>query len=536
MKTIRQLMLKPWLYLIIIFLGIALKFYRLDYRFFWYDETSTIQHASGNQIFHVPVNEIKNRSFYIDQLHLRKQNLTMTSELKGLFSSTNLTPMHYPFLMIWYRIVGDDPIHYRLFSVFIFILTLPVLFFLIKILSDSNLAAWIGTSLFSVLPVIHFCAQHARFFILWIFFICLSHYLFLMAVRKNNLQWWIAYTITGILSLYTAVFSGLILVGHLAYIAFLKRKLCLTYVISMFIILLFYSPWIYSMLINRDEIIASLWWHSHFNVDHKYWKLILCQFASYTWTFVSMYVGQSLEIIANYKISGNYAVFFSETAILLLIFYSIVYGIRKLPKDVSFFLILMLLPEFLFFYISDIIRNTNSSIIWKYQLVIYVAILLFMVFFLHKKIIQQNLYVSAIYLVFIIAGVIISIKDSGKKCYFSGLNCNTSFIEAEVFSKAQKPLLISDFSFWYGNINAFMPIINEYESDNIYVLYASPDIENVEVMLTNKDYSDIYVIHASNELVKNLKSQFGERMDSLAIEGTSPMLQIYLSKNNYINH
>src|SRR4030042_5315445 len=158
-----------------------------------------------------------------------------------------------------------------------------------------------------------------------------------------------------------------------------------------------------------------------------------------------------------------------------------------------------------------------------------------MVFFLHKKIIQQNLYVSAIYLVFIIAGVIISIKDSGKKCYFSGLNCNTSFIEAEVFSKAQKPLLISDFSFWYGNINAFMPIINEYESDNIYVLYASPDIENVEVMLTNKDYSDIYVIHASNELVKNLKSQFGERMDSLAIEGTSPMLQIYLSKNNYIN-
>ena len=72
---------------------------------------------------------------------------------------------------------------------------------------------------------------------------------------------------------------------------------------------------------------------------------------------------------------------------------------------------------------------------------------------------------------------------------------------------------------------------NECKSDNIYILRASPDIENASEIIANKSYSDIYVTYASNELVDNIKSQFGERMSSLTVDGITPMWQIVISDN-----
>jgi hypothetical protein len=106
-KAIKQFILQPWLYLIIVLLGLSLKLYHIDYRLFWYDEVAAILHTSGNQTFDIPVNEIKNISYYNDQLHLRKQDQTIGSQLKGLYSSTNLNPLHYSFLMLWYTVAGD---------------------------------------------------------------------------------------------------------------------------------------------------------------------------------------------------------------------------------------------------------------------------------------------------------------------------------------------------------------------------------------------------------------------------------------------
>jgi len=44
---------------------------------------------------------------------------------------------------------------------------------------------------------------------------------------------------------------------------------------------------------------------------------------------------------------------------------------------------------------------------------------------------------------------------------------------------------VSDFSFWCRSINAFVPVINECESENIYVLHVSPGIENIFLSVTS---------------------------------------------------
>jgi len=262
MEWIKKFMHQPWLYLVIVLFGTSLKFYKLGYSVFWYDEVATVMHTSGNQIFDIPENDIINIKFYNDQFHLKNQNQSIFSQLKGLFSQVNLNPLHYSFLMVWYRIAGDDIISYRLFNVFIFILTLPALFLLAKTLFKSNLAGWIIVSLYAISPYFHFHVQEARYNTLLAFLIILLHYLLLRAISHKNLKWWAAYVLMGILTLYTSVLSGLIIFGHFIYIIFFKKENRFTYSISLVIILLGYLPWIIVLINNSQEITSSLAWHS----------------------------------------------------------------------------------------------------------------------------------------------------------------------------------------------------------------------------------------------------------------------------------
>ena len=72
----------------------------------------------------------------------------------------------------------------------------------------------------------------------------------------------------------------------------------------------------------------------------------------------------------------------------------------------------------------------------------------------------------------------------------------------------------------------FLVVINECKSENIDIMYATPDINDIENIVKGKGYSEIFVFHASDELVENLKSLYGEKMDSLEVEGISPVWEI----------
>jgi uncharacterized membrane protein len=153
MSTIRNFLLKPWLYIVIVLLGTLLKFYCLNSKLFWQDEISTILYTSGvkEQIIKdsIPVNQISSFGYYDSLLHLSTKPYSLKNEVTGILSETHLTPAHYVFLTLWYRLVGDNDIDYRLFSVFVFIISLPFIFLLAKTLFNTRLAGWIAMSVTS---------------------------------------------------------------------------------------------------------------------------------------------------------------------------------------------------------------------------------------------------------------------------------------------------------------------------------------------------------------------------------------------------
>src|SRR3569833_354373 len=107
MHTIRDFFLRPWLYVLVITIGVALKFYHLDSKLFWMDEVSTVLYTSGsNDVIiqkNIPVNQIRGFGYYDSLLHVSTQPKSFKSEVAGILSGTHLTPALYIILTVWYR-------------------------------------------------------------------------------------------------------------------------------------------------------------------------------------------------------------------------------------------------------------------------------------------------------------------------------------------------------------------------------------------------------------------------------------------------
>ncbi len=533
-KTIQQFILHPWLYILIVIFGISLKFYNLDHKLFWFDEVCTIQHTSGisdgKYLGLIPVNKTKNISYYHNLYHLKTQHYSIASQLKGLFSSTQLTPLHYSFLIFWYRIFGDNFIDYRLFSVFIFILTLPFLYLLTKKILHSDFAGWVSVSLYSVSPYIHLYAQEARYYILWSFFLIVLHYFLLLAIQHREKSWWFAYIITAVLAMYTSPFTGIIIFGHLVYVWFFEKDLRRPYAISLLLVILCYMPWIFSMYLNRSEIVSAMSWHSrNFHVGFLFPLMGQMFYFISIFFFKIDYHNLSFTTPPDFT-PGMIGAFMINILMLILLIISFVYLFKKSGKKITWFLLLIILPGVLLFYSLDIARSSITSWWWRYLIFNAAGIILVMTFLLFKKIERGNLFYSGVFMGLAVVGILSILTISKTRHWFLGGNVQQQvYIEdANFISKAPKPLLITDYSFRLGMVD-FMVVLNECKSENVDILRASPDIKNVEEILRDKNYSDIYIIHASPKLVQNLKSQFNEKMDSLEIKGISPIWKINLN-------
>jgi len=531
MKKIREFFIQPYLYILVTLIGISFKFYHLSYKLFWIDEISTIQHTSGipdgDYPELVPVNKVKNINFYKDLYHLNKQPLTIASELKGLLKSRNLNPLHYPLLMVWYRIAGDEPADFRLFGVFIFILTLPFLFLLSRSLFDSNLAGWIAVSLYSVSPFIHLFAQEARYYILWSFILIVLHYLFLQCIERSNLKWWVGYAFVVALSLYASPVSAIIILGHMIFVLLTRKDLIKVSVISIAVGFILYLPWALKLYFNLDEIITSLSWHSNTGQHIAFWFPLVGQlfylFSIFSSPLDFLYVFEQASNIPPATMSA----FFLNFVVLALIVNAFVFLLKKTGKETKYFLLLIILPGLVFFYFLDLVRNGMTSWWWRYLIFAAAGIILVVTNFLREKIEKGSFIYSFVFIALAAIGISSMFSISGARHWTLSRKWDCYIEDARLFSTSRKPLLITDFAFNHGMINSMVTIL-ECKSGNIDILRSSPGIDSVEKMINGKDYSDIYVFHSSDELIAKLKSQFGERMDSLHLEGTSSIWKIRL--------
>lgn len=220
----KKFLLQPWIYVIIFACGLFFKVYQLDYKFFWFDEMFTVLHTYGFQIEKPPVDEIWNIQEYHRMLRPEADKFSLSSQLAGQLRTPNLNPLHYICLAFWTGIFGNELVSYRWYNVFVFLLTLPVLFLLTRKLFRSQIAGWISISLYACAPFINFLTHEARYHITWAFLLILVNYLLLKALEDKKILWWILYSLAGMLALYASILSRLVIIGHLVYVLIFHRK------------------------------------------------------------------------------------------------------------------------------------------------------------------------------------------------------------------------------------------------------------------------------------------------------------------------
>ncbi len=511
MENFRQFITRPWIYIGIVLIGILLKFYHIESRYFWLDEISTIEQTSGlnraGMMSLIPENEIIGIDYYKSMLRLNEQDLTIGSQLKNQLNTMNLNPLHYALLVFWQRIAGDEPVHYRYFSLLLFLLTLPFVYLLAKKLIDFELAGWIAVSLFSVFAYSHYYTHEARYVMLCIFLIISSSYFLLKASDRNQFKWWLGYVVAGILALYSSVILGLLIFGHCLYIFLFRKKMLKSFLISISVILLFYLPWLIFIVNSYTEVSGAMAWHEFYNNNLSALLLIYYQLMMLSRALVSLVDVYNWDFGRNGELLTNLL----NVLIAIFIVLSVVYAKRKMKQESFYFLLFMLLPSFLFFLISDLIRGAGTSLIMRYHYLNFVAILFFLTFIFTRKISHKKITYFAIYAGIAVFGIVSVVRISQSKTW--DIYKIYDFAPVKQIENSANCLLISDFTTPANNgITAFLMVINEIETGNVDILYTLPDNPNIKNETIQNKYSSIYVFYASEQLLDNLKSQFEDQL------------------------
>lgn len=522
MDNVKSLLSKPWIFIVVVLLGVSLKFYRLDYKMFWYDELATVFHVSGvddiqpaSQEF---MNKIVNINEYTRVLKHSEFNYPLLPQLKKQITNMNLNPLHYPLLSLWYRGVGDEFIHYRLFSVLVFLLTLPFMFLLARELFGTVRSGWIAASLYSVSPFVHYFAQEARYYILWAFLLAAIHFFLLKAVNTQKNKFWLWYVVFAVLSLYASILSGVMIVEHLLFVWLVKRESRLKFLLMAAIIFVLYSPWLYYIFENRNEVFAALAWHKFETVP--LWAPLLGMVLGYVRTF-SFYQNYTLfwdDVFHNITPAMKLETFFN-VLILILMIAAAMHLIRKSKKENAWFILLLIVPGLIFFYSLDIARNAITTHWWRYYIFNTIPLILLVTSIIEAKLEVRKWLFPAVYAGLVVIGVYSIFTISNYRYWYLGGNWQQEFVDnALLLSEAEQPLLITDFM-WRespveGRMHAMESLV-DCNNDKVDVLLVSPDIQEIEALIPADFYSKIYVIYASGQLQENLQNQFGERLTIL---------------------
>ncbi|HYQ56453.1 MAG TPA: glycosyltransferase family 39 protein [Draconibacterium sp.] len=505
MKLITRILSQPYLYIVIVLIGVSLKFYKLEQQFFWDDEICTVLHASGTPMADyekaIPVNEVISKKYFDDLLKLNSRDLSIPDQVLGLSKMPQLTPGHYYYFIFMDRIFGDGYKTYRYFSVIVFLLSVLFLFLLTQKLFNSNLTAWIVISLYVLSPAFQVYAQEARYYSLWMLAITAMHYLFIVVAEKESLKWWLLYIVVGFLAVHTTILFYISLTVQFIYAFLYYPKIRKALVVSQLLIFLSSVPWLIYIFINREDISSNLAWHSIGDwASLNVFDLLNIHLNNFMFTFFNPVFtdGHHLLVIVGMWIFR------------LLILSGIVFFFIKATSKQRWFIGLMAFAGVIALIGLDLIRSSGASNMERYTLMNSLGLLV-IIGFAFRKALKSVPLITGIVLLFVFSVEFMHSFKAANDISFGKRNDAYYHVEdaEEKFSGDENILIISDFELifpkWY---TMFMSLMLRSNNENIDVIYAKPEYPNFKTDYALDNYDIVYGMYLSDSLKHHLQQDF----------------------------
>ncbi|MBW4518413.1 MAG: glycosyltransferase family 39 protein [Scytolyngbya sp. HA4215-MV1] len=240
--------------------GIFFRFFNLDRKVFWYDETQTLLRISGHNRTELVAQVFNGNPIGVGELHDRYQypnadrNLSYT--LNALAGSPEHAPGYFLIARAWLQTFGHSVTVIRALSAIVSLLSFPCIYWLCRELFASASVAWAAVALLAISPFQVLYAQEARQYSLWMVTILFASAALLRALRQQTLASWGIYTLGVAAALYVHMFSAFVLIGHGIYVLLIENwrslsptqplpKQLIAYLTASLGGVLLFSPWLW---------------------------------------------------------------------------------------------------------------------------------------------------------------------------------------------------------------------------------------------------------------------------------------------------
>ncbi|HEY9700292.1 MAG TPA: glycosyltransferase family 39 protein [Trichocoleus sp.] len=420
-------------------LGIFLRFYHLDRKVYWIDETSTSLRTLGYTRQEVLQNAFTGQVISVEDF---RQYQRLSPEkgwgdtLNALAGSAEHTPLYFLLSRFWVGLVGHSVATMRFLTALFSVLAIPCLYWLCRLLFAAPAVAWVTIAWYAITPIHVLYAQEARPYSLLTLLTLLSSALLLKAVQVGKRWHWVAYSAAIAMGLYTQLLFSLVAIAQGIYILAIEQvwrkrftQTIVAYLIAGGAAALSFLPWII-LLITRQEQVSE----STVSLSGSFPLSYMVD----RWTF---HLNQAL--LDRDLASAN-------LLIVLLSGFALYFLCRRTtPKTWLFVLLLATIP-FLGLAIPDLLNGGRRSLRIRYLFPFILGVQLALAYLMTTLALEMRGWkqkVGQLLLVlFIVAGVIACSISSQAVVWWNKSNPRSAYypIVSEIINQEKNPLVISD--------------------------------------------------------------------------------------------
>lgn len=489
-------------FITVLLLGIFFRFYNLDQKVYWFDETITSLRSAGYTETELIQHTYDGNEIGSDTL----KNYLQPSSNKGFpevirslaTEDSQHPPLYFLMLHLWMKLFGSSTSLVRSLSAIFSLLTLPLMYWLCIELFESHLTAKVATILIAISPFHILYAQEAREYSLWIATTLLSSITLLRAIRINTKFSWFIYAISMIASLYTFLFSGFVLISHIIYLI-TREKFRLSKVINSLLAYIpatiAFMPWLIVVVINYNKIKQTTSWSTQ--------RLPILFPANGNDSLTGQWgLNLSRLFIDIDNKSGDFLTFILITTTIALVIYSLYFLYQKSSPKIWIFIFTIIVVLAGYLMIPDIVFRSQRSAMSRYLIPSYLGIEIAVAYIISKKIISPKIWQkrlwSSVMLILVSVGIFSCILSSQSEGWWTKIQSYSIRPIARTINAVDSPLVISDTS--VGNI---LPLVWILDSDVKLKLLVKNHLPVIP-----ENFNDIFLYKPSKSMQEGLQSNY----------------------------
>ena len=359
---------KSWVFCAVLLIGIFFRFYNIDKKVYWYDETITSLQTVGYS------------TSEMSQLLLQTPLLTVRDlwKFQHINSGRGLTevvhaiavddpqhpPLYFILLHLWMRTFGDDVTTVRMLSVLFGILVIPAMYWLAReLLFESphayEISAW-ATMLVAISPFHLLYAQEAREYSMWTVTILVSSALLVRALRQRVLLPWIMFMLSVAVGMYTFTLFAFVCAAHTVYVLAMclplrRWKTLIAYGLTLTAGMAAFTPWAI-IIANQLALIGSRtsWATTDFGL------IRLAAMWGFNFSSIFFDTDHSLKFVTRFG-AEVLATYMLRGVVLLIVFVALVLLGRRAERNVRWFVFSIIAIPFIGLALPDLIGSGIRS-------------------------------------------------------------------------------------------------------------------------------------------------------------------------------